>query len=137
MDWGQLMIDLDELIAEARAIAAHSAVSLPDHADCLTRLADALEAAASERAAVPDAATEQNECALPGHAGCTRVVVDGEPWFDHLPAERDAALAAIERVRAIHTPTLPGYGPKSCVHDGRAWPCATVAALGTNEGENE
>lgn len=44
-------------------------------------------------------------------------------------AERDAALAAVERVREIHRPTLPGYGPKSCVSDGRAWPCPTVAAL--------
>lgn len=33
----------EEMIAEARAIAAHSAVSLPEHADYLTRLADALE----------------------------------------------------------------------------------------------
>lgn len=49
--------------------------------------------------------------------------------FVWIKAERDAALAALERVRAIHAPSLPGYGPKSCVHDGRAWPCQTVAAL--------
>lgn len=53
-------------------------------------------------------------------------------------AERDAALAAIERVRAIHRPTLPGYGPKACVHDGRAWPCETMAALdGASEPEEK
>ncbi|NLA65115.1 MAG: hypothetical protein GX862_04165 [Leucobacter sp.] len=48
---------------------------------------------------------------------------------NELRAERDAAVAAIERVRAIHRPTMPGYGPKACVHDGRAWPCPTIAAL--------
>lgn len=36
---------------------------------------------------------------------------------------------AIKRVRELHLPTLPGFGPKSCQHDGRAWPCATIAAL--------
>lgn len=60
-----------------------------EHRDRYKRLADALEAATSERA---------------------------------------AALAAVERVRAIHTPTLPGYGPKSCVYDGHAYPCPTIAA---------
>lgn len=34
-----------------------------------------------------------------------------------------------------HRPTLPGFGPKSCVHDGRAWPCPTVAALGLTAGQ--
>ncbi len=44
-------------------------------------------------------------------------------------AERDAALARIAEAAKLHRPTLPGFGPKSCVHDGRAWPCPTVAAL--------
>jgi hypothetical protein len=49
--------------------------------------------------------------------------------LESVRAERDAAAAAIERVRAIHRSTMPGYGPKACVHDGRTWPCPTVAAL--------
>ena len=53
------MNEHEQLIAEARTIAKHSAVSLPEHADCLRRLADALEAATRERAAVPDAANEK------------------------------------------------------------------------------
>lgn len=71
----------------------------------------------------PDAATAESErraWAIAGHLERDREAVK---------AERDAALAAIERVRAMHTPTLPGYGMKSCVHDGRAWPCPTRAAL--------
>lgn len=58
-------------------------------------------------------------------------------------AERDAALAAIERVRALHSPAALGiwYSPAAegiwCVEcsatheDGidRDWPCPTIAAL--------
>lgn len=65
------------------------------------------------RAAVPDAATEGHACALPGHAGCTRVMVDGESWSDHLPAERDAATEALERVRAaVESLWIERFEPK-------------------------
>ena len=83
------MIDLDELIAEARRLEG----DYSDNHEVVTHmsvLADALEAAG---------------------------------------AERDAAVTEVERVRAIHRPTMPGYGPRACVYDGRAWPCPTVAAL--------
>ena len=97
------MIDLDELIAEARheesiqdklgdgfSEGSEDRAFYYEHRDRYRRLANALEA---------------------------------------VTRERDAAVAAIERARAIHRPTMPGYGPKDCVHDGRAWPCPTVAAL--------
>ena len=57
----------------------------------------------------------QDECAVPGHTGCTRVMVDGEPWFDHFPAERDAALAAIERVRARLGDILPDWSDSGVI----------------------
>ena len=59
-------------------------------------------------------------------------------------ANPGAILELIERVRQaeariaeaanLHRPTLPGFGPKSCTHDGRAWPCPDSIALGLNEG---
>ena len=49
----------------------------------------------------------------------------------------DEAEARIAEAAKLHRPTLPGFGPKSCVHDGRAWPCPDSIALGLNEGEND
>lgn len=46
------------------------------------------EEIAEQDAAV--AAMEQDECTLPGHAGCMQVKVDGELWIDHFPSERGA-----------------------------------------------
>ena len=64
--------------------------------------------------------------------------------FIRMQLDLPEVLELIERVRQceeriaeaakLHRPTLPGFGPKSCVHDGRAWPCPTAAALGLNEG---
>ena len=57
---------------------------------------------------------------------------------DHAEAERDAALAAVERVRAIHMPFTHPQFPgdrvycKGCAVAGRgekSWPCETRAAL--------
>ena len=85
------------------------------------------------------------------HPSCGQVS-HGQGWVPDYPverigaieAERDAALAEVERVRQaealiaeaanLHRPTLPGFGPKSCTHDGRAWPCPDSIALGLNEG---
>ena len=62
----------------------------------------------------------------------------GAEWAFSRTTVPDAANAAIARVRAIHRPTLPGYGPKACVHDGRGWPCETMAALdGASEPEEK
>ena len=49
----------------------------------------------------------------------------------------EVLLARIAEAAKLHRPTLPGFGPKSCVHDGRAWPCQTAVALGLSEGEND
>ena len=46
----------------------------------------------------------------------------------------EAAETRIAEAAKLHRPTLPGFGPKSCVHDGRAWPCPDSIALGLNEG---
>ena len=57
--------------------------------------------------------------------------------FVELKAERDAALAAVERVRAIHEPFEAGGGRQYCGECSGAagsgsllpWPCSTIAAL--------
>ncbi|MFA5606633.1 MAG: hypothetical protein WDA07_05540 [Leucobacter sp.] len=48
-----------------------------------------------------------------------------------------ALESRIAEAAKLHRPTLPGFGPKSCVHDGRAWPCPDSIALGLDEGEND
>lgn len=100
------MIDLDELIAEARDQAAYLRGvsrdgSMPYSGELLKSLADALES---------------------------------------VRAERDAALAAIGRVRAFHgkEPVNANYGGTRniCLDCDQSWPCQTAVALGLNEGEN-
>ena len=46
-----------------------------------------------------------------------------------LKAERDAATAALERVRVIHVRDTPSIGGDWCLDDHHKWPCPTVAAL--------
>ncbi len=95
----------------ADTIGSHWDGCYKHHAPCLAvKLRDMLR-----EPGVPEAATEQDECAVPGHTGCTRVMVDGEPWFDHFPAERDAALAAIERVRARLGDILPDWSDSGVI----------------------
>lgn len=76
------------------------------------------------------------------HPSCGQID-HGQSWVPDYPverigvieAERDAALAAIERVRAIHVErehrTLDGAYLGGAVCDGcrRPWPCPTAAAL--------
>ena len=87
------------LVAEARTIAAHSAVSLPEHADCLTRLADALEAAEARVKEIE----AQLANAKAGWGSALRIVNSGNEIIKQVGAERDAATAAVERVRALET----------------------------------
>ena len=46
-----------------------------------------------------------------------------------LKAERDAALATIERVRALHTSKDNDRDVEWCAHDMHGWPCPTIRAL--------
>ena len=64
-------------------------------------LADALEAATRERAAVPDAATEELERIKPLFENLSREYPNECNKRVKAEAERDAALAALERVRAV------------------------------------
>lgn len=57
------MINLDELVAEAREACADRHFNGTYEAGLIRRLADALEAATREGAAVPDAATEGEQVA--------------------------------------------------------------------------
>lgn len=117
---GPLMNDLDELIAEAR----NSFKATNASANLIYRLANALEAAGAER----DAVLAEIEI----------IKEHREKWMARalrVEDERDAALAAVERVRAIHVErehrTLDGTYLGGTVCDGcrRPWPCPTVAAL--------
>lgn len=63
------------------------------------RAADALEAATSERDAVPDAATEIERYRDAAEGNRIRLV-HAQNDAEQFEAERDAALAAVERVRA-------------------------------------
>lgn len=118
----------EHLIAEARRNQCECSGDYCD-AGLVRRLADALEAASTERAAVPDAATRELTEAIRltvEYTGNDMLpAIEGWDWYDalvkyapevaqafvdkpiHFPkptdteAERDAALAAIERVRAL------------------------------------
>ena len=72
-----------ELIAEARQLIRHSSVSVPEHANMLGRLADALEAAEGERDLFK---REQVRLA----ARC-----------DRAQNERDQLAAVVEKVRVF------------------------------------
>lgn len=200
----------DELIEEARKIAKHSAVSLPEHADCLLRLADALEAATREpcegdrealakqlrdigavRKVDQDCSCQDCEGAAEWVNAPLSVVLDhfktnvsdaepthlvcawcpqparGDAWhndgklhpscgqIDHgqgwvppytpraavpdaateLRAERDAAVAAIERVRAIHRNDGHSQGYDSRFKGGYGMLGDCCATCGPHDGE--
>lgn len=180
---------IEDLIAEARRLENNYG----DNYEVMmhmSALADALEATASERATVPDAATElatiksradevgedegwhiggawgdYGEVVVP--LRILSYVVDGaldekivstDPGYaatyaeqvaraDRAEAERDAALAAIERVRALHRNTGPSQGYDSRFRGGYGmlgdccgecgshgeygveWPCPTIRAI--------
>lgn len=60
-----------------------------------------------------------------------RLLSDGatEEDFKKAVAERDAATAATERVRAIHVRGTSSIGVDWCLDDHHKWPCPTIAAL--------
>lgn len=124
----------------------------------VTGIIDAILAAGFSRATVPDAATDAREhlhakcdCVPdlgPAHCHlCSNVKGSTVPWgeCEAVVAERDAAVAAIERVRAIHAPgkIIDVWGKSrsqaddflvcvECTDPDNNWcahPCATVAAL--------
>lgn len=64
-------------------------------------IADAILAAGFSRAAVPDAATEELANAKDGWDSALRIVNESNDISKKLGAERDAALAAIDRARAV------------------------------------
>ena len=79
---------------------------------------------------------EQVEAAAKAIADCHNPGMF-EKYPENWRVEARAALAAaagVAEAAKLHRPTLPGFGPKSCVHDGRAWPCPDSIALGLNEG---
>lgn len=85
------------------------------------------------RAAVPDAATEELERAH-DLIDLREFEIDNlHELITELRAERDAALAAIERVLAIHQKRGASWphsgGVYVCGADNGLWPCPTVAAL--------
>jgi len=49
--------------------------------------------------------------------------------IEALTAERDEALAGIERVWALHYSEDNDRDAKWCVHDSETWPCSTIRAL--------
>lgn len=100
------------------------------------KTADAVLAAGFSRATVPDAATEQAKQEL---AACLDLRAYWRGQSVKARTERDAALAAVERVRAIHVRDEYGlcaecsweYPEASydALSNDVAWPCPTVAAL--------
>ena len=74
------------------------------------------------------------------HPSCGQID-HGQGWVPEYPVdvlmsvrvERDAALAAVERVRAIHQKRGASWphngGTYVCDADNKLWPCPTVAAL--------
>jgi hypothetical protein len=169
------MNDYEELIAEAREALGRINTNAFDH-DLLFQyrggvlgreltlivrdLADALEAATSER---DDLATRLSEYLCDSTGGLLSktgydvrtMVAHTEEYYDRVhaedrkeaEAERDAAVEAVERVRAIHRNDGPsqgydsrfkgGYGMlgdccATCGSHGEygvEWPCPTIAAL--------
>ena len=128
------MTDLDELIAEARE-SFSDATSGGDFDDWETlgrivpRLADALEA--TTRVPVQGEPNDDREA-----LNHIRVTAKANARWRRLAnktirdaeAERDAALAAIERVRAIHLPVA--LETKTvCNSCDEEWPCDTREAL--------
>ena len=54
---------------------------------------------------------------------------DDAATIEALTAERDEALAGIERVWALHYSEDNDRDAKWCVHDSETWPCSTIRAL--------
>lgn len=85
----------------------------------------------SEQSKRAEAAIEELEAQLAnakaGWDSALRIVNEGNEIIKQVGAERDAAVAAIERVRAIHE-QHPRWPDKCGGCDGY-YPCATVAAL--------
>lgn len=128
---------LEAAIAESEADVADGGGGWDIEVDARTVL-DLLD---EPRAAVPDAAKCQS-CDR-GAAFCAHCTAEGVPdaaterWknfyfiqkraADELEAERDAALAAVERVAKIHGPSEEF--PAGCDYCERLTPCSTRAAL--------
>ena len=94
------------------------------------------------RATVPDAATEEAFKKAEVFDKAVALSERRQTLLEEAEAERDAALAAIERVRAIHFEDIAyaddSYGPEPrpdnyerhyCSEDGEDWPCPTIQAL--------
>jgi len=96
--------------------------------------ADGVTASAEDRAfiaaAYPQAVLELIERVRVAERQCEVQALGVENTL----AERDAAVAAVERVRAIHYPIYPEAAPgvSLCANgecDAKPWPCDTGAAL--------
>lgn len=112
------------LIAEARKYAKKKRGNgWIDMADIVDRLADALEAA-----------TEELERERRRGAARQRFVAETARHNEQLLAERDAALAAIERVRELHQAREDGWC-SACAETNdqtgefQDFPCPTIRAL--------
>jgi len=73
--------------------------------------------------------------AVDAEAELTHVTQNRVRQANALIAERDQALATIERVKALHRNEWDDNtsAPIRCVHDGKPWPCPTIRALDAPE----
>ena len=154
------MIDLDELIKKLHDLANLEEFVDDALAELLSNAADALESVRAER---DDLVTRLSEYLCDSTGGLLSktgydvrtMVAHTEEYYDRVHAEerkevedeRDAALAALERVRVIHRNAGPSQGYDSRFKGGYGmlgdccgacgshgeygveWPCPTVAAL--------
>ena len=94
-----------------------------------------VDAVIAYRATVPDAATEELARIKPLFENYSREYPNECNKRVKAEAERDAALAAIERVRALHHETYANTSDEAwkrnqiCAHCGYVFPCDTRAAL--------
>ena len=156
--WGTTMIDLDELIADARheesiqdklgdgfSEGSEERAFYYEHRDRYKCLADALEAVRAERdaalARIADLEAEL-EVAMRPHSECERSGAEAGERIVDLEGDMARVEARIAEAAELHQPEVigvhEGQGAEVwCPHCETYWPCQTAVALGLNEGEND
>ena len=132
------MIDLDELITMGRVIARHSAVSLPEHAECLDNLTDALATVRAERdaalARIAEAAKLHRKYAYYEHEDSCPDTTDEHREEHHHEASDDIGEFYCDQ---MPTGDVVCDICRDVNGDRMDWPCPTAVSLGLNEGEND